>query len=238
MVNLDEVIRERFQVAVEVMNPFRNIRYSESDFDPEWINNRLRRWRWRWASRYARSENDAMIKINLVAETPAAATQASRPQFSLGAKQGDIILLIVLAMACIVVGTQWYLLTSKRAELRQVEQDRRRERDDRECGAHGRRTFLVIVSCCVGAHDPAVACAPRRDEPATPGCVPGPPIYPTAAAHGRVCSLAGHASARRSGLCRRKRGSPPGRRVPLRSEISASGPDAGGNCRFVIFPII
>jgi len=72
-----------------------------------------------------------MIKINLVAETPAAAaTQAPRPQFSLGAKQGDIILLIVLALAFIVVGTQWYLLTSKRAELRQVEQQRRRERDE------------------------------------------------------------------------------------------------------------
>ena len=72
-----------------------------------------------------------MIKINLVAETPAAAaTQTSRPQFSLGAKQGDIILLIVLALGCIVVGTQWYLLTSKRAELRQIEQERRRERDE------------------------------------------------------------------------------------------------------------
>jgi type IV pilus assembly protein PilN len=72
-----------------------------------------------------------MIKINLVAETPAAAaTQAVRPQFSLGAKQGDIILLIVLALASIVVGTQWYLLSSKRADLRQVEQERRRERDE------------------------------------------------------------------------------------------------------------
>jgi type IV pilus assembly protein PilM len=38
VLNLDEVLKERFQVAVEVMNPFRNIRYSESDFDPEWIN--------------------------------------------------------------------------------------------------------------------------------------------------------------------------------------------------------
>ena len=38
ILNLDEVLKERFQVAVEVMNPFRNIRYSESDFDPEWIN--------------------------------------------------------------------------------------------------------------------------------------------------------------------------------------------------------
>ena len=72
-----------------------------------------------------------MIKINLVAETPAAAaTQATRPQFSLGAKQGDIILLIVLALACVVVGTQWYLLSSKRADLRQIEQQRRRERDE------------------------------------------------------------------------------------------------------------
>ncbi len=72
-----------------------------------------------------------MIKINLVAETPAAAaTQSSRPQFSLGAKQGDIVLLIVLALACVVVGTQWYLLTSKRADLRLIEQQRRRERDE------------------------------------------------------------------------------------------------------------
>jgi len=72
-----------------------------------------------------------MIKINLVAETPAAASiQAERPQFSLGAKQGDIILLIVLALALVVVGTQWFLLTAKRAELREIENQRRRERDE------------------------------------------------------------------------------------------------------------
>jgi type IV pilus assembly protein PilN len=72
-----------------------------------------------------------MIKINLVAETPAAASiQAERPQFSLGAKQGDIILLIVLALSLLVVGTQWFLLTSKRSELREIENQRRRERDE------------------------------------------------------------------------------------------------------------
>ncbi len=38
VLNLDQVIKDRFQVPVEVLNPFRNIRYSESDFDPEWIN--------------------------------------------------------------------------------------------------------------------------------------------------------------------------------------------------------
>jgi type IV pilus assembly protein PilM len=38
VLNLSEILKERFQVDVEILNPFRNIRYSESDFDPEWIN--------------------------------------------------------------------------------------------------------------------------------------------------------------------------------------------------------
>jgi len=38
VLKLDDVLKERFQVPVEVMNPFRNIRYSESEFDAEWIN--------------------------------------------------------------------------------------------------------------------------------------------------------------------------------------------------------
>ncbi|NOZ78207.1 MAG: type IV pilus assembly protein PilM [Acidobacteria bacterium] len=38
VLNLNDVLKERFQLPIEVMNPFRNIRYSESDFDPEWIN--------------------------------------------------------------------------------------------------------------------------------------------------------------------------------------------------------
>ena len=36
--NLDSILHERFQVNVELLNPFRNIRYNESDFDPDWIN--------------------------------------------------------------------------------------------------------------------------------------------------------------------------------------------------------
>jgi len=72
-----------------------------------------------------------MIKINLVAETPAASSvQAERPQFSLGAKQGDIILLIVLVLGLVVVGTQWFLLTSKRSDLQEIENQRRLERDE------------------------------------------------------------------------------------------------------------
>ena len=37
--NLESILQERFQVNVELLNPFRNIRYNESDFDPDWINN-------------------------------------------------------------------------------------------------------------------------------------------------------------------------------------------------------
>ena len=36
--NLATILQERFQVDVELLNPFRNIRYNESDFDPDWIN--------------------------------------------------------------------------------------------------------------------------------------------------------------------------------------------------------
>jgi len=72
-----------------------------------------------------------MIKINLVAETPAAAAvKTERAPFSLGAKQGDIVLVITLVLASIVVGTQWYLLTSQRTDLRAIEGQRRQERDE------------------------------------------------------------------------------------------------------------
>jgi type IV pilus assembly protein PilN len=72
-----------------------------------------------------------MIKINLVAETPAAAVvKTERKQVSLGAKQGDIVLMVVLVVSAIVVGTQWYLLTSERTDLRAVERQRRQERDE------------------------------------------------------------------------------------------------------------
>ncbi|MFV2073036.1 MAG: PilN domain-containing protein [Thermoanaerobaculales bacterium] len=70
-----------------------------------------------------------MIKINLVAEAPAA-TKRKRTEFSLGAKQGDIILLIVLMLAFLAVGVRWYLLTSERADLQDLEHQRRVDRDE------------------------------------------------------------------------------------------------------------
>jgi type IV pilus assembly protein PilN len=73
-----------------------------------------------------------MIKINLVAEAPAAAAakKRRRPEFSLGAKQGDVILLITLAVAAAVVGTRWFLLDSTRDRLKAEEAQKRRERDE------------------------------------------------------------------------------------------------------------
>jgi type IV pilus assembly protein PilN len=72
-----------------------------------------------------------MIKINLVSEAPAAAvTKRKRPEFSLGAKQGDIILVSVLAIAVAVSGTWWFLLKNKLGDLKEVQRERRIERDE------------------------------------------------------------------------------------------------------------
>jgi type IV pilus assembly protein PilN len=72
-----------------------------------------------------------MIKINLVAEVPAAAAKKrARPEFSLGAKQGDILLVIVLGISLVVVGTRWFLLKNTRDNLRETRQQRRIERDE------------------------------------------------------------------------------------------------------------
>jgi len=38
VLNLDGVLKERLNVRAEVMNPFREIGYSESQFPPEWLN--------------------------------------------------------------------------------------------------------------------------------------------------------------------------------------------------------
>ena len=71
-----------------------------------------------------------MIKINLISEAPTAAvTTRTRPEFSLGAKQGDIILVTVLAIALAISGTWWYLLKSKRADLKETERQATVERD-------------------------------------------------------------------------------------------------------------
>jgi type IV pilus assembly protein PilN len=72
-----------------------------------------------------------MIKINLVAEVPSAsAKKRTRPEFSLGAKQGDILLLIVLGISVVVAGTNWLLLKNTRDDLRVTRQERRVERDE------------------------------------------------------------------------------------------------------------
>lgn len=72
-----------------------------------------------------------MIKINLITEAPTASvTKRKRPEFSLGAKQGDIILVTVLAIAVAVCGTWWFILKSNRAELKETERQRTSERDE------------------------------------------------------------------------------------------------------------
>lgn len=73
-----------------------------------------------------------MIKINLVAEAPtkAARTKRERSEFSLGARQGDVLLLAVLAVALLGIGTRWLLLKNERDHLREVEREKRVQRDE------------------------------------------------------------------------------------------------------------
>jgi type IV pilus assembly protein PilN len=71
-----------------------------------------------------------MIKINLVAEAAApAAARRARREISLGVKQGDLILLIVLVLAFVVVGGNWYFLSSKRTTLQNQQRELQAERD-------------------------------------------------------------------------------------------------------------
>jgi len=74
-----------------------------------------------------------MIKINLVAEAPAKKAQRAgraRPEFSLGSRQGDILLVVVLGLALVGIGTRWLLLKNERDHLREVEREKRVQRDE------------------------------------------------------------------------------------------------------------
>jgi len=73
-----------------------------------------------------------MIKINLVAEAPTktARTKRAGSELSLGARQGDILLLAVLAVALLGIGTRWLLLKNERDHLREVEREKRVQRDE------------------------------------------------------------------------------------------------------------
>ncbi|HVT04307.1 MAG TPA: type IV pilus assembly protein PilM [Thermoanaerobaculia bacterium] len=38
VLNLDSILRDKFGIGVEIMNPLKNITFNESDFNPEWIS--------------------------------------------------------------------------------------------------------------------------------------------------------------------------------------------------------
>ncbi len=72
-----------------------------------------------------------MIKINLIAEAKAPTTAGKKgPDISLGARQGDVILLIFLVVTAAVVGAVWYKLSGDRDDLK-AEQVRLRDQRDK-----------------------------------------------------------------------------------------------------------
>ena len=38
VLNLESILRDKFSMGVEIMNPFRNVTFNENDFNPEWIS--------------------------------------------------------------------------------------------------------------------------------------------------------------------------------------------------------
>jgi len=72
-----------------------------------------------------------MIKINLISEAPTAAAAKKRkvPEVSLGAKQGDAILLIMLVLFVVIAGGWWYMLKSERDGLDAERAEKQHERD-------------------------------------------------------------------------------------------------------------
>ena len=72
-----------------------------------------------------------MIKINLVSAGPeVAATRKATPEISTGGHQGDIILLLALAIALAITGVWWYMLQSTVTELEGVKAEKTAERNE------------------------------------------------------------------------------------------------------------
>ena len=73
-----------------------------------------------------------MIKINLIAEAPAAAVaKRKKPEgaAAAGSHRGDLLLLLVLLVAVAATGGLWYKLTGERDRLKRTEAEMRAERD-------------------------------------------------------------------------------------------------------------
>ncbi len=72
-----------------------------------------------------------MIRINLLGE-PTAAPRATRrrPEISLGAHQGDIIVLVCLGIAALAVGLTWWSLSARRAGAEQRHAELQREKQE------------------------------------------------------------------------------------------------------------
>ncbi len=71
-----------------------------------------------------------MIKINLIGEpTAAAATKRKRPEISLGARQGDILLVAALLLSFLVIAFMWWQLSSRLDSLKSQEASLRREKE-------------------------------------------------------------------------------------------------------------
>ncbi|MEM7352576.1 MAG: type IV pilus assembly protein PilM [Acidobacteriota bacterium] len=131
--NLQEVLRERFGVPTELLNPFRRIHFKESDFNREWLDS--------IAPMLAVSvglgvrkagdvdAGDLLTRINLLSEgrRPVVARK-TRPKINFGDQDPSLYFLSGgVAAGLLVAGGWWYLLNSNirgvDTEIRKAERE-------------------------------------------------------------------------------------------------------------------
>jgi type IV pilus assembly protein PilM len=126
--NLQEVLRERFGVPTELLNPFRKVQAKESDFSREWLDSiaPMLAVSVGLASRQVADSEIAvrpgeadLIRINLLAEgrRPVIARKA-RPKISLGDQDPSLLYLSGgLAAGLLIAGFQWMSLSGEIRDL-------------------------------------------------------------------------------------------------------------------------
>ncbi len=131
--NLQEVLRERFGVPTELLNPFRRIQFKESDFNREWLDS-IAPMLAVSVGLGVRKAGDAdaadqLTRINLLSEgrRPVVARR-SRPKINLGDQDPSLFFLGGgVAVGLLVSAGWWYFLNSDLkevgAEVRRAERE-------------------------------------------------------------------------------------------------------------------
>ncbi len=114
--NLQEVLRERFGVPTELLNPFRRVQFKEADFNSEWLES-IAPMLAVTVGLAIRKTDDGRINLLSEGRRPVVARKA-KATLSLGGQDPNNILIIAgCVLGALVVGAWWYRLNSEFTEM-------------------------------------------------------------------------------------------------------------------------